>query len=233
MRVHLVAAIGDRRRNLTVLLALVAAAVVTTAAAPARAGAATKPAPVLAQGAGMGAKPSAAVRRVQRVLHSRGYSLGRPGVDGRFGPLTAAAVRRFQADSGLAADGIVGPKTRTVVTPRSSAAGRRPRPRAAPARARRSRRTQARDHEPAGHERRAGARTTATRAPTPAGSSPSRWQPPSPRSASPSPPRPAPPGRRARRRPDRRAALARALPRGPQRRRGAWRTSAGTRSPPA
>ena len=115
MRVHLVAAIGDRRRNLTVLLALVAAAVVTTAAAPARAGAATQPAPVLAQGAGMGAKPSVAVRRVQRVLHSRGYSLGRPGVDGRFGPLTAAAVRRFQADGGLAADGIVGPKTRKVV----------------------------------------------------------------------------------------------------------------------
>src|SRR5512133_4069830 len=115
MRIHLVAAIGDRIRTLTVLMALVAAAVMTTAVAPTPAGAATKPAPVLAQGAGMGAKPNAAVRRVQRVLHSRGYSLGRPGVDGRFGPLTAAAVRRFQADSGLAADGIVGPKTNKVV----------------------------------------------------------------------------------------------------------------------
>ena len=140
MRVHLVAAIGDRRRNLTVLLALVAAAVVTTAAAPARAGAATQPAPVLAQGAGMGAKPSVAVRRVQRVLHSRGYSLGRPGVDGRFGPLTAAAVRRFQADGGLAADGIVGPKTRKVVSRYRAPPAGGPRPRAAPARARRSRR---------------------------------------------------------------------------------------------
>ncbi len=116
MRVHLVAVAGDRRRTLTVLLALVAAAVVTTAVAPAPARAASKPIPELAQGAGMGAKPSAAVRRVQRVLHSRGYSLGQPGVDGRFGPLTDAAVRRFQADSGLAADGIVGPKTRTVVS---------------------------------------------------------------------------------------------------------------------
>lgn len=115
MRVHLVAAIGDRRRNLTVLLALVAAAVVTTAVAPAPVRAATKPAPVLAQGVGMGAKPSAAVRHVQRVLHRAGYGLGRPGVDGRFGPLTDAAVRRFQSDSGLAADGIVGPRTRGVV----------------------------------------------------------------------------------------------------------------------
>ena len=64
----------------------------------------------------MGAKPSVAVRRVQRVLHSRGYSLGQPGVDGRFGPLTDAAVRRFQADRGLAADGIVGPQTNKVVS---------------------------------------------------------------------------------------------------------------------
>lgn len=116
MRVHLVAVFGDRRRTPTVLMALVAAAVVTTAVAPAPASAASKPTPQLAQGAGMGAKPSAAVRRVQRVLHSRGYGLGRPGVDGRFGPLTDAAVRRFQADSGLAADGIVGPKTRKVVS---------------------------------------------------------------------------------------------------------------------
>ena len=51
-----------------VLMALVAAAVVTTAVAPAPAGAATQPTVVLAQGAGMGAKPSVAVRRVQRVL---------------------------------------------------------------------------------------------------------------------------------------------------------------------
>ena len=116
MRVDLVAAVGDRRRTLTMLLALVAAAVVTTAVAPAPASAASQTIPQLAQGAGMGTKPSAAVRRVQRVLHSRGYSLGRPGVDGRFGPLTDAAVRRFQADRGLAADGIVGPKTRTVVS---------------------------------------------------------------------------------------------------------------------
>jgi DNA invertase Pin-like site-specific DNA recombinase/peptidoglycan hydrolase-like protein with peptidoglycan-binding domain len=115
MTTHRVALGGGWRRNLTVLLALATAAVVTTAAAPAQASAATKQAPLLAQGAGMGDKPSAAVRHVQRVLHSRGYSLGRPGVDGRFGPLTDTAVRRFQANSGLATDGIVGPQTRTAV----------------------------------------------------------------------------------------------------------------------
>src|SRR5919197_4358538 len=102
-------------RTVTALLALVAAAVVATAAAPAPARAATKQIPVLAQGAGMGNTPSAAVRRVQRALRSQGYSLGRPGVDGRFGPLTAAAVRRLQADYGLAVDGIVGAKTRKLV----------------------------------------------------------------------------------------------------------------------
>src|SRR4029450_11388987 len=109
------AAAGDWRRTMTVLLALVAVAVLTTAAAPVPASAATKQAPLLAQGAGMGDEPSPAVRHVQRVLHSRGYSLGRPGVDGRFGPITDAAVRSLQADNGLIADGIVGPKTRKVV----------------------------------------------------------------------------------------------------------------------
>src|SRR4051812_46680004 len=116
MRVHLVAVVGDRTRILTVVVALVAAAVVMAAVAPGAAIAATRPAPELAQGIGMGAKPSAAVRHVQRVLHNAGYSLGRPGVDGRFGPLTDTAVRRFQVDSGLVPDGIVGPRTRKVVS---------------------------------------------------------------------------------------------------------------------
>ena len=131
------AAVGGRMTTVTVLAALVAGAFALTAAVPATATATTH-APLLAQGAGMGAKPSPAVRSVQRTLRSRGYSLGRPGVDGRFGPLTAAAVRHLQSDYGLAVDGIVGPKThrlvrllaqrpeRTSTARRPSSASRRP-----------------------------------------------------------------------------------------------------------
>jgi len=83
--------------------------------APPTAVAAPKTTPVLEQGTGLGSTPSAAVRRVQRILERRGFGLGPPGADGRFGPLTAAAVRRMQTRYGLAADGIVGPKTRRVL----------------------------------------------------------------------------------------------------------------------
>lgn len=52
---------------------------------------------------------SAAVRALQRRLAGLNYAPGR--VDGRYGPLTEQAVRRFQATHGLTVDGIVGPMT--------------------------------------------------------------------------------------------------------------------------
>lgn len=49
------------------------------------------------------------VRWLQMALTKKGYSLV---CDGIFGPKTDEAVRAFQADRGLAIDGIVGPATR-------------------------------------------------------------------------------------------------------------------------
>lgn len=59
--------------------------------------------PELHQGAS-----GAHVRTVQGLLVARGYAVT---VDGGFGPATAAALKRFQGNAHLTADGIAGPAT--------------------------------------------------------------------------------------------------------------------------
>lgn len=54
----------------------------------------------------------AEVSELQKFLNTKGANLV---VDGVFGPLTKAAVVKFQADNALTADGIVGPLTRAVL----------------------------------------------------------------------------------------------------------------------
>ena len=51
------------------------------------------------------------VTLAQTELNKRGYDIGSYGIDGDFGKATEAAVKRFQTDHGLKADGIVGPET--------------------------------------------------------------------------------------------------------------------------
>lgn len=51
------------------------------------------------------------VTLAQTELLQRGYDLGSWGADGKFGAQTEKAVKQFQMDWGLTADGIIGPKT--------------------------------------------------------------------------------------------------------------------------
>lgn len=51
------------------------------------------------------------VTLLQTKLKQRGYDLGSCGIDGDFGRATEAAVKAFQRDNGLTADGVVGAKT--------------------------------------------------------------------------------------------------------------------------
>ena len=51
------------------------------------------------------------VKTVQRLLLAMGYKLPKYGADGDFGGETVTAVKAYQKDKGLTADGIVGAKT--------------------------------------------------------------------------------------------------------------------------
>jgi lysozyme len=52
------------------------------------------------------------VKWVQYALQSKGYDVGKAGVDGICGNDTLAAIKRFQSDTGLVVDGICGKLTR-------------------------------------------------------------------------------------------------------------------------
>src|SRR3954470_13281595 len=101
--------------GLVVLALLVPAHANANANANAGAGAGAGSSSLLREGVGMTAKPSVRVRALQRALLGRGYGVGRSGADGRFGPRTARAVRRFQAARHLRPDAIVGPRTRAAM----------------------------------------------------------------------------------------------------------------------
>lgn len=78
--------------------------------APGGKGGPTKAKPVQ-QGQGMNGKADAQVHNLQTRLQALGFSVGKAGKDGKFGPETAKAVLAFQKAHGLKEDGKVGPKT--------------------------------------------------------------------------------------------------------------------------
>ena len=76
---------------------------------PVTTGALASAQPTLRPGDGYGPGGSGRVRALQRRLAASGFSPG--AVDGRYGPLTTGAVRRFQSARHLQTDGIAGPQT--------------------------------------------------------------------------------------------------------------------------
>ncbi len=59
------------------------------------------------------------VKRIQTMLAQLGYSLGPHKVDGRYGPDTITAVKKFQRKEHLKEDGVVGPITIAMLQKRT------------------------------------------------------------------------------------------------------------------
>jgi peptidoglycan hydrolase-like protein with peptidoglycan-binding domain len=55
------------------------------------------------------------VKQLQAVLQDLGYDLGDAGVDGKFGPQTAKALKAFQSENGLKDDAVFGRHTRRLL----------------------------------------------------------------------------------------------------------------------
>ena len=61
------------------------------------------------------------VQQLQEALAALGYDVGEP--DGSYGPTTEEAVKQFQADSGITADGVAGPQTLAAINDALAATG--------------------------------------------------------------------------------------------------------------
>jgi hypothetical protein len=70
------------------------------------------------------------VRSLQRRLARLGFTPG--PIDGRYGPLTTSAVRRFQQERHLSGNGVAGPRTVVALTPRAPRRPTQPAPAAHP-----------------------------------------------------------------------------------------------------
>jgi peptidoglycan hydrolase-like protein with peptidoglycan-binding domain len=71
----------------------------------------------LMMGAGVGGENGdKQVSDMQSLLDSSGYKVGDAGVDGRFGPDTAKALKKMQRKQGLKADGVFGAQSRRLLT---------------------------------------------------------------------------------------------------------------------